>query len=453
MAYFKKSLSIVSGWGLNKWAKVYTFTPKNLDELVNFIKKSNSSSILVRGLGRSYGDAAQLDGQNIINLENFKKIKLNTSNSTLTVGGGATLREIIKEIVPKGFFLPVVPGTSNITVGGSVASDVHGKNHYQDGSFGNHIIKISLIDGNGYLQDLSPFVENQKEKFWATVGGMGLTGVIYEVDINLLSISSSLITVDTQRFNDIEDLMIEMDKNASKYKYSVAWIDSLHKKFRGVLTRGNHLKLEDLNIEEQNNPLLARDIKDRSKPKFLTKIFLNKLTVKVFNTLWFYKSPKNEMGKHESISTFFHPLDKIKDWNKIYGSKGFIQYQFYVPNSSKEKIKFVLEYLKLNGVPCFLTVLKKFGKRNLSYLSFPDEGWTLSTDIPNCIPQINKILNLLDKEIAKSGGKIYLTKDSMQSEDMFKKTYPFLKKWKELKRELDPELKFISDISKRLKIF
>ena len=228
MAYFKKSLSIVSGWGLNKWAKVNTFTPKNLDELVNFIKKSNPSSILVRGLGRSYGDAAQLGGQNIINLENFKKIKLNTSNSILTVGGGATLREIIKEIVPKGFFLPVVPGTSNITVGGSVASDVHGKNHYQDGSFGNHIIKISLIDGNGYLQELSPFVENQKEKFWATVGGMGLTGVIYEVDINLLSISSSLITVDTQRFNDIEDLMIEMDKNTSNYKYSVTWIDSLH---------------------------------------------------------------------------------------------------------------------------------------------------------------------------------------------------------------------------------
>ncbi len=453
MANFKKSLSTVSGWGLNKWAKVNTFTPKNLDALVDFIKKSNSSSILARGLGRSYGDAAQLDGKNIINLENFKKIKLNTSNSTLTVGGGATLREIIKEIVPKGFFLPVVPGTSNITVGGSVASDVHGKNHYQDGSFGNHIIKISLIDGNGYLQDLSPFVENQKEKFWATVGGMGLTGIVYEVDINLLPISSSLITVDTQRFKDIEDLMIEMDKNAYKYKYSVAWIDSLHKKFRGVLTRGNHLKLEDLNTEEQNNPLLVRDIKDRSKPKFLNKIFLNTLTVKIFNTLWFYKSPKKEMGKHESISTFFHPLDKIKDWNKIYGSKGFIQYQFYVPNASKEKIKFVLEYFKLHGVPCFLTVLKKFGKGNLSYLSFPEEGWTLTTDIPNCIPQINKILNFLDKEIAKSGGKIYLTKDSMQSEDIFKKTYPFLKKWKEVKRELDPELKFISDISKRLKIF
>ena len=407
----------------------------------------------MRGLGRSYGDAAQLDGKNVINLENFKKIELNTSNSTLTVGGGATLREIIKEIVPKGFFLPVVPGTSNITVGGAVASDVHGKNHYQDGSFGNHIIKISLIDGNGYLQELSPFKENQKEKFWATVGGMGLTGIVYEVNINLLSISSSLIAVDTKRFNDIENLIIDMEKNSMDYKYSVAWIDSLHKKFRGVLTRGNHLKLENLNIDERKNPLLVKDIKDRSKPKFLTKIFLNKLTVKVFNTLWFYKSPRNEIGKHESISTFFHPLDKIKDWNKIYGSNGFIQYQFFVPNDSKEKIKFVLEYFKQNKVPCFLTVLKKFGKKNASYLSFPDEGWTLTTDIPNCIPKINKILNLLDKEIAKSGGKIYLTKDSMQSENIFKNTYPYLNNWREVKKELDPEFKFISDISKRLKIF
>ncbi len=453
MAYFKKGLSLISGWGLNKWAKVNTFTPKNLEELVDFIKEANTGSILVRGSGRTYGDAAQIDGQNIINLENFKKIKFNSLNKTLTVGGGVTLREIIKEIVPQGFFLPVVPGTSNITVGGAVASDIHGKNHYQDGSFGNHIIKISLIDGNGYVQELSPFVENQKEKFWATVGGMGLTGVIYEVNINLLPISSSLITVDTKRFKNIEDLMIEMDKNASNYKYSVAWIDSLHKKFRGVLTRGNHLKLENLNIEEKNNPLFFRDVKVRSKPKFLTKIFLNKLTVKVFNTFWFYKSPKDEIGKHESISNFFHPLDAIKDWNKIYGSKGFIQYQFFIPNASKEKIKFVLEYFKLKGVPCFLTVLKKFGKRNLAYLSFPDEGWTLTTDIPNCIPQINEIINFLDNEIAKSGGKIYLTKDSMLTGDMFKKTYPFLKKWKKVKRELDPKLKFVSDMSKRLKIF
>ncbi|MDC3232483.1 decaprenylphosphoryl-beta-D-ribose oxidase, partial [Prochlorococcus sp. AH-716-A09] len=166
---------------------------------------------------------------------------------------------------------------------------------------------------------------------------------------------------------------------------------------------------------------------------------MNKLTVKVFNILWFYKSPINRVGKKESIFTFFHPLDAIKDWNKIYGSKGFIQYQFFVPNYSKEKIKFALEYLKQNRVPCFLTVIKKFRKRNPSYLSFPDEGWTLTTDIPNCIPKINQILNHLDNEIAKSGGKIYLTKDSMQSSDMFKRTYPLLENWKKLKKELDPE--------------
>lgn len=451
--HLKKRFSFVSGWGLNKWAKVKTFIPKNLEELVDFVKKSTPGSILARGLGRSYGDAAQLDGKTVINLKNFKTIKLNKSNSTLTVGGGVTLKEIIKEIVPRGFFLPVVPGTSNITIGGAVASDVHGKNHYQDGSFGNHIIKISLIDGNGNIQELTPFIEKQKEKFWATVGGIGLTGIVYEVKIKLISISSSLIEVNTKRFNDIEDLITEMEKTLIDYKYSVAWIDSLNKKFRGVLTRGNHLKYESLNLDEQTNPLFVSNIKDRSKPKFLSKIFLNYLTVKIFNTLWFYKSPKDKISKHESISNFFHPLDKVKDWNKIYGSKGFIQYQFFVPNNSKEKIMFVLDYFKRNRIPCFLTVLKKFGKSNSSHLSFPDEGWTLTTDIPNCVPQINKILNFLDNEIAKSGGKIYLTKDSMQSADIFKKTYPNLDKWKKVKNELDPEFKFISDISKRLNFF
>ncbi len=453
MKYSKKRFSLISGWGLNKWAKVNVITPNYLDELINLIKKSDSESILVRGLGRSYGDAALIDGKTIISMKKFNKIEVDSFKKTITVGAGITLREIIKKIVPKGFFLPVIPGTSNITVGGAVASDIHGKNHYIDGSFGNHIKKISLIDGMGKIQELSPLRKETKEIFWATIGGMGLTGVVFEVTINLLSISSSLINVDTKRFDDLDSLIIEMEKNLNKYKYSVAWIDGLNKKFRGVLTRGGHLEINDLDSNEKKNPFLIKEVKYRSKPKFLTKIFLNKYTVKIFNTLWFYKSSKNEIDKHESISSFFHPLDIIKDWNKIYGSKGFIQYQFFVPNHSVEKIKFVLEFLRKENVPCFLTVLKKFGKKNPSPLSFPDKGWTLTTDIPNSSKKINEILDFLDKEIAKSGGKIYLTKDSMQSAYIFKKTYPDFQKWKEIKKKLDPEFKFVSDMSKRLKFF
>lgn len=453
MKYSKKNFSLISGWGLNKWAKVKIFTPKNLDQLISFIQKSNSGSILVRGLGRSYGDASLLDGKNIICMKQFNKIELDYLKKTITVGAGITLREIIGHIVPKGFFLPVISGTSNITIGGAVASDIHGKNHYLDGSFGNHIKKISLIDGKGNIQELSPLEEEKKDIFWATIGGMGLTGAIFEVTINLLSISTSLINVDTRRFDDLDALIIEMEKNLNKYKYSVAWIDGLNNKLRGVLTRGDHLEINDLDIKEKKNPFIFKKVKYRSKPKFLTKIFLNKYTVKIFNILWFYKSPKNEIDKHESIATFFHPLDVIKDWNKIYGSKGFIQYQFFVPDHSVEKIKFVLNYLRKKNVPCFLTVLKKFGGKNPSLLSFPDKGWTLTTDIPNYIPKINKILDFLDKEIANSGGKIYLTKDSMQSAEIFKKTYPNFQKWKKIKKKLDPDFKFVSDLTKRLKFF
>ena len=241
--------------------------------------------------------------------------------------------------------------------------------------------------------------------------------------------------------------MIEADK---KYRYSVAWVDSLHKNFRGVLTCGDHLNYQKLKKDFQNNPL-TYDIKPLAEaPNFFPGGLLNRFSVRAFNETWFRKSPKSREGELQNIGEFFYPLDGIQNWNRIYGPKGFIQYQFVVPENASHLIKQTLETLRRFSVPSFLTVLKRFGTANPSYLSFPIPGWTLAIDMPANIENLNMELNKLDEIIVNAGGRIYLAKDSRQSPEIFRESYPKLDDWLEIKRELDPYEIFMSDSFIRL---
>ena len=239
-----KQKQIIQGWGRNISAEVNILEPNNECLLKEIILNSERESLIVRGLGRSYGDSAQLNKKNVVSLKKFNSFDLDEKNNLITAKAGVTFDDLLKYIVPRGFFLPVSPGTRFVTVGGAIASDVHGKNHHVDGSFGKNIKSILLLDGTGKVHNLKPddsLNQSNVEKFWSTVGGMGLTGVIIEATFTLIPISSSYIEVDTKRFNDLDQLMIEMTESDKKYRYSVAWVDSLHKKFRGVLTCGDHL--------------------------------------------------------------------------------------------------------------------------------------------------------------------------------------------------------------------
>ena len=443
----------VKGWGGINSVFVRIFKPKNLQELKNKIKNSKSRSLITRGLGRSYGDAAQLNGKEVIVLSNFCKIELDIEEQTLKAGGGASFDEILKYIVPKGFFLPVSPGTKYVTVGGAIAADVHGKNHHKDGSFGNHLLEIRVIDGNGNENILTPNNESQiiKKQFFATVGGMGLTGTIFEAKFKLIKIETSFISVNTSRFEDLKSLMKAMLIADKEFHYSVAWVDSLHKKNRGVLTCGDHATKDQL---QNNGNNLYYDPKSiSSAPSFLPNGLLNNLTVKLFNEAWYRKSPKSKEKELQTISQFFHPLDGIKNWNNIYGKNGFIQYQFVVPDSASYLISKTLEVLKDANAPSFLTVLKRFGKNNNSYLSFPFNGWTLAVDVPANISNLKSQLDFLDGIIAKEGGRIYLAKDSRQTSEMFLKTYENLNEWLEIKKHMDPENKFMSDLAERIRLY
>tara|TARA_Y100001968_G_scaffold166951_1_gene152925 strand:- start:5144 stop:6526 length:1383 start_codon:yes stop_codon:yes gene_type:complete len=452
---FQNKFTSISGWGKTSCVNAEIVVPKSIKEIKSIILNAKPQSILVRGNGRTYGDAAQIKEGKVLKLSNFKKINLDCEKNEVNAEAGTTFEEILKVIIPKGFFLPVTPGTKKITLGGAIAADVHGKNHHQDGSFGNFIKSMKIINGIGEEITLTPNKENNSEinnLFWATIGGMGLTGVIINATFSIIPIQTSFISQETKRYKKLDYLMQDMIKNDIKYKYSVAWIDSLHKDLRGILSCGNHTKTEEItNIKDTSN-LYFNPKPLTSIPDILKINLMNKLIIKVFNELWFRKSPRNVNKKIVPIENFFYPLDKINNWNNLYGRKGFIQYQIVVPEEHSSMIKNILKKLKQIDALSFLPVLKKLGKANLSFLSFPIQGWTLSIDLPANNKKIEQLLNDLDKDLEKIGGRIYLAKDSRQSSYVFKKTYKFLKIWQKQKQILDPKNIFISDIAKRLKI-
>lgn len=442
----------IAGWGRTNFVNCEINHPNNISEIQNSISESPKNSTITRGLGRSYGDAAQNKDGLVFELNKFDKIKLNDKEGFIEVGAGVSLDQILKYIVPRGFFLPVSPGTRFVTVGGAIAADVHGKNHHIDGSFGNHVRYIKLVDGNGDCHKLYPednqFLQ-QKNLFWATVGGMGLTGVIVEASFNLIRINSSLMSVDTSRFNNIESLMETMAICDKEYRYSVAWIDSLHKDFRGVMTCGNHAEVTALSKKQQFDPFFYDPKAIASAPPFLPSGLLNKFTVRAFNEAWFRKASKEEKNEIQTISQFFHPLDGVNNWNRIYGKSGFLQYQFVVPEAYADLVPFTMKKLRNIGAPSFLNVLKRFGPANKAFMSFPIEGWTLAIDLPFYINGLFKLLDEIDNEVIKAGGRIYMAKDSRQNYSNLHRSYPHIKKWKEIRNHFDSKKIFSSCLASR----
>ena len=442
----------LSGWGRTNPVTAQVVQPSSVEQLQELVRGAPPRSLIARGLGRSYGDAAQLKDGTVIELPAFDRIDLDRASGTVTAGAGVSLDQILRVIVPAGFFLPVTPGTRNVTVGGAIAADVHGKNHHVDGSFGNHVQRLLLVDGTGTLRELTPSGRgnvDEAEYFWATVGGMGLTGVILEATFSLIPITSSVISVDTTRYRDLEALMAAMVEADTKYRYSVAWVDSLDPKGRGVLTCGDHAPAEALPQAQQADPLHYDPKALASAPPFLPGGLLNKLTVRAFNEAWYRKAHKHRVGELQAIPLFFHPLDGVQDWNRIYGPAGFLQYQFAVPNEAAHLVPRTLEVLRQVGAPSFLTVLKRFGPSNPAPLSFPIPGWTLAVDLPAGLAGLLDMLDNLDENLINMGGRLYLAKDSRQSSRILRDSYTRLVEWKALRLSENPPV-FESDLIKRL---
>jgi decaprenylphospho-beta-D-ribofuranose 2-oxidase len=419
--------------------------------------------VTIRGLGRSYGDCALNSGGVVLLTHgnnpshgDLSTIEVDVSAGVATVGGGVSIEDLLRVTVPSGWFVPVTPGTRFVTVGGAIAADVHGKNHHRDGTFGSHVISMKVLLSSGDVVDLNPI--NNPKWFWATVGGMGLTGMILEAKIALIPISSSLLSVDTQRHSHLDSLMASMNEKDvdDTFRYSVAWVDMLatgKNLGRGVLTRGNHLDVESSSQSGVGSmhPSLVYEPKTRiSAPRFVPNGILNKMTIRAFNEAWFRRAPSVSRTTHESISGFFHPLDGVRHWNHLYGSHGFLQYQFVVPPLGCDVVRKVIEKLQKSSVPSFLAVLKRMGPANLAPLSFPMEGWTLAVDIAIGSRHLATTLEECDDMVIAAGGRHYLAKDAHMSQSIFESGYPALSNWQETRNEMDPIGVFINDQARRL---
>ena len=439
--------SILTGWGRSITGLSQIQKPNSTD-LKNIFERK--TSILARGLGRSYGDASQNSGGITLLTENLST--MNMKDGILHVEAGATIESIIRRFVPEGWFIPVTPGTRFVTIGGAIAADVHGKNHQKVGTFGAHVISLKISTPIGIYECSRT---DRQDLFWATIGGMGLTGIIISAQIRMLRVETAKMKASIYKIRNIENTMKKMLELDEKFMYSVAWIDTLskgRKLGRSIITVGNHAEKSDLKKTELTNPLRIELNQKLSAPNWVPNGLLNKFTVKFFNCFWYHKQLRNQIDKIQTISSFFYPLDGIKEWNKIYGSNGFLQYQFVITEKDYKLITEVISIFSRLDCPIFLAVLKKFGSENNGLLSFPIRGWTLALDIPISFPNLTQILDIIDDKVLAVNGKVYLAKDSRMNPKIFKQMYPRIKEFKEIKKKYDPQSIFMSDLSRRLSI-
>jgi FAD/FMN-containing dehydrogenase len=357
---------------------------------------------------------------------------------------------VLDVIVPKGWFLPVTPGTKFITVGGAVASDVHGKNHHVDGAFSAHVLEMDVITGTGETVTCSP--AKNTDLFWATCGGMGLTGIIIRIVFDLKKIETAYIKQKQVKARNLEELLQLFD-TYSHYTYSVAWIDCLKKGAdfgRSILMLGEHARLAELPEKKKAAPLKLPAKKQITFPFNLPSFVLNEYTVKAFNFLYYGKNFKKEINNIVSYEPFFYPLDAILHWNRGYGKRGFVQYQFVLPLESKQGLIAILNKISDAGLGSFLAVLKVFGKQD-DLISFPMEGYTLALDFP-VRNGLFEFLDELDEIVLQYNGRLYLSKDARMKPDTFWQSYPKAKEFLDIVKKYNPGFKVASILARRLNL-
>ena len=427
----------IHGWGHYSVVDAQILKPAKVNDLNELIKVNKN--IIARGLGRSYGDSA--NSNIVLDTTSLNRVvKFDSESGIILCESGVSIKEINELTIPQGWFIPVTSGSSYVTLGGAIASDIHGKNHHLDGAFSDHILSANLMLGDGEILTMSNSINS--DLFQATCGGMGLTGIIISASIKLKPISSNLIKQTTIKNNSLEELFNQFEINFSS-PYSVAWIDCSNKSksINSLLFLGEHLKKGEL-------------ITSKKKPKYIPvkfcSMFLNKHLIKIFNNAYYFKNLKKIQTTQVPLENYFYPLDSLMNWNFLYGKKGFIQYQFVIPKMNGVQIlKKILDIINEHDQTPFLAVLKILGPQNNNYLSFPIEGYTLALDF-KVSHGLLELISILDKVIALSGGRIYLTKDAIMSKEIFRECYPKWKEFEKIRRKYKAIRKFTSHQSLRL---
>ncbi|MFF7042877.1 FAD-binding protein [Streptomyces massasporeus] len=442
----------VTGWGRTAPTAAWLIRPRSYEEAAAAVRDCGARGGIPRGLGRAYGDAAQNAGGSVLDMTALDRVHaIDADGGTVLCDAGVSLHRLMEVLLPLGWFVPVTPGTRYVTVGGAIGADIHGKNHHVSGSFARHVLALELLTADGEIRTVIPGTQ----LFDATAGGMGLTGVILTATIRLQPVETSLMSVDTERATDLDDLMARLAATDHRYRYSVAWIDLLARGAatgRAVLTRGDHAPLDALPARLRRDPLAFRTPRLPATPEILPEGLLSRTTVGLFNELWYRKAPRARTGHLQRISPFFHPLDGVPHWNRVYGRGGFVQYQFVVGYGREDALRRIVRRISERRCPSFLAVLKRFGESDPGWLSFPVPGWTLALDIPAGLPGLGAFLDELDEEVAAAGGRVYLAKDARLRPELLAAMYPRLDDFRELRARLDPRGVFVSDLARRLSL-
>jgi len=423
--------AIVSGWGLFPRGETELLP---VDRVLDFVGCG-----VARGAGRSYGDASfRSKGFTYLTSTLRHFIDFDSESGVLTVEGGVTLYEVIQTFLPRGWFPAVVPGTQFVTIGGAIASNIHGKNHHVDGSFCDHVEWIDILLANGELRRLTP----ADELFWATAGGMGLTGVILRGALRLVRIPTGFVWNTTYKTSTIEKALEILLAEDEKYPFAVAWVDHADPRGRSVVHLGRWA--DSTEIPPPSKPFQAYPAEKLSVPFTPPFRLIGGLSVRTI--AWFYWLTNPEGSHLVPYHKYFFPLDGMRNWNRAWGPGGFIQFQFVVP----EVEDLLALWKSLCQIPdrSFLTVVKRLGPQR-GPLAFSGPGWTLAIDLPNT-GAIRRALLALYSQVAERGGRIYLTKDSLLTPELFQAMYPEWKAFLARKYQVDPAGRWASDLSRRV---
>jgi decaprenylphospho-beta-D-ribofuranose 2-oxidase len=439
---------LLTGWGRTAPTAADVSRPTTAGQLVTALAGAPARGAIARGLGRSYGDAAQNAGGSVLSTVALDGVEWADEQAGLVrASGGTSLAAVQRFLVPRGWALPVLPGTRHVTVGGAVAADVHGKNHPVDGSFGAHVAQLTLALPDG-VHRASP--AEDPDLFWATVGGLGLTGVVLDAVLRARPVETAFVRVVTRRLADLDAVLAAMDDAAAgRHRYAVAWLDAMARG-RGVVAGGDAAAAGDLCPADRRAPLALHEGRHVAVPSWLPGMPMPPAAVAALNELRWRRAPSAATTTVEPLERFLFPLDAVDGWNRLYGRCGLVQYQFAVPTEAADLVGTALERLRGAGCAPFLTVLKRFGAAGRAPLSFPIPGWTLALDFPAALPGLAVALDGLDELVAAAGGRIYLAKDARLRPDLVEAMYPALDRWRAVKARVDPGGVLTSDLGRRL---
>lgn len=434
----------MEGWGRTTRVTLPTLEASDRQQLVAGFCDHSQGSLLANNSLRSYGDQAIPAGGRAISTRHLTGIsEFDPDTATVTAEAGVTIRQLLDYLVPKGFMPGTCPGTGFASVAGAIANDVHGKNHEHDGSFCDHLVWFDLLVADGSVLRVSEY--SDPELFRATIGGCGLTGIILAAGLRLLPAPSNAVLLRERRIINLEDFFQQIEAARRAARFSIGWIDALS---RGpTLGRGI---LETAEPVDQSVPEPSR--RTLTMPFQLPSYSLNKLTVKAFNALYYRRVPKGGRTRLLALPKFLFPLDAILRWNRIYGRRGFDQFQCVTPEAqSFEATRRMLEEISAAGIGSFLAVLKSLGRQGKGYLSFPMPGYTLALDIPRR-PGSHTLMKKLEAITLEAGGRCYFAKDACLSPESVRAMYPQFEQFVATVRRIDPEQRFDSLMAERLRL-